>query len=160
MNIPSYISILSQPLGFWIANCNANNVPEVVRCMGLAPVTDPEQLTVFIPEVWSHLFVANLATGKKITFMATSVPTYESYQYKGEYLSFRPCTEQEVALQRMYLDGFGDEIVKVGLSKARFSQSFFHQPSLAITFRITDVFDQTPYKGTGAQVNKKGAAHE
>jgi hypothetical protein len=160
MNTPAYISILSQPLAFWIANCNAQNIPEIVRCMGLAPVDFPEQLTVFIPEIWSYQFVANLATGKKITFLATSVPTYKSYQYKGEFLSLRACTESEITDQRQYLKVFTDEVARLGLSEPMFYQSYFHQPSLAVTFSVTEVFDQTPYKGTGIQINKKEAAHE
>ena len=160
MNTPSYISILSQPLAFWIANSNAGKEPEVVRCVGIIPVETLEQLTVFIPEIWSQQFIANLATGNKITFLATSVPTYESYQYKGEFLSIRACTELEIASQHEYLDGFSDEVAKIGLSKSMFYQSYLHQPTLAVTFRVMEVFEQTPYKGTGKQVNKKEATHE
>ncbi|OQP64245.1 hypothetical protein A3860_19910 [Niastella vici] len=160
MNTPSYISILSQPLAFWIANCNANNVPEVVRCYGVAPIDSPEQLTIFIPEIWSAQFVANLGAGKKVTLSGTSVPTYESYQYKGEFLSIRACTEDEMVYQHQYMDKFSDEVEKIGLPKLMCYNAFFHQPSLAVTFRLMEVFDQAPHKGTGIQLNKREATNE
>lgn len=160
METPAYISILKEPLAFWIANCDADNVPEVVRCVGIRPVTSLEELTVFIPEIWSGRFLNNLSATKKITFLCTSVPTYESYQYKGEFRSVRPCEEADVQLQLNYLEGFTDEIAKIGLSKIGFFDSYHHQPMLAVTVCIDEVFDQSPYKGTGKQVNKQEAPHD
>lgn len=152
MPAEGYISNLSMPLAYWIANCDEKNMPESVRCLGVKPTDSVEELTTYIPKVWSGRFMQNLQYNNKITLLATSVPTYESYQYKGDFLHIRPSNEQEVAHQHNYLCGFCDEIQKIGLPWQGFYDSYFHQPTLAITFKVTAIFNQTPCKGTGSQV--------
>jgi hypothetical protein len=159
MILQAYKKFLAEPLAFWIANSDRDLIPEIVRSIGIAPVTDCSCLTVFVPEVFSHTLIKNLATSKHITLTGTSVPTYESYQFKGVFISIRLCTEEEVQRQRKYMDGFTDEVAHIGFSKEGFFNSYFHQPSYAITFRVMEVFEQTPHKNTGKLVIREDA-HE
>lgn len=159
MKLAPYEALLSEPLAFWLANADAALVPEVVRCTGLAPLTDFTHLTAFFPETFGRQFMKNLNVRPNLTLLGCSVPTYESYQYKGLFRSLRPCTEAEVALQHQYLDGFTDTTAAIGFSKEGFFKSYFHQPSYAVTFEVLEVFEQTPYKGTGNLVRKKEELH-
>ncbi len=136
----------------WIANTDAQGVPALVRSTGVIPSADGRELLVFIPEVFSRDFRANLRPGAPVTFLGTDVPTYLSFQYKGFFKSIRPCTVDEVAFQETYLDEFTDVVVSIGFSKEGFYKSYAHQPSFAVAFEISEVFDQSPYKGTGVRV--------
>lgn len=155
MRLAPYQSILAEPLAFWAANADSENIPEIVRCCGLAPITDYTRLTFFIGEAFGRQFIQNITTNPRITLTGTSVPTYESYQYKGVFVSIRTCNEQEVEQQRQYLDRFTDVVAAIGYSKEGFYNSYFHQPSYAITFEVQEIFEQTPYKGTGSMLAQK-----
>ena len=61
--------------------------------------------------------------------------------------------------QRQYLDQFTDVVAAIGYSKEGFYNSYFHQPSYAITFEVQEVFEQTPYKGTGFRLAQKEVSH-
>ncbi|MGB8191432.1 MAG: hypothetical protein WCF67_05910 [Chitinophagaceae bacterium] len=155
MILEPYANKLSEPLAFWAANCNAENLPEIVHCNGLLPVEAGDQLTFFIAEAFSVSFIANLAVNPQITFLGCSVLTFESYQYKGRFEHIRPCTLAEITMQEQYIDAFTNVISNIGYSKAAFSEAYLRQPSYAVTMRVTDIFEQTPHKGTGSSMIKK-----
>jgi hypothetical protein len=155
MQLKPYVNILREPLAFWASNCNSENIPDIVHCNGLLPVEDLSKLTFFIGKAFSETFIANLDINPEITFLGCSVLSFESYQYKGTFESIELCTPEHVAMQRQYLDAFTDVIATVGYSKKDFYAAYFQQPSYAVTFGITDIFEQTPYKGTGNSIFKK-----
>jgi hypothetical protein len=152
MLLKPYVNILREPLAFWASNCNAEKVPDIVHCNGLMPVEDYEKLTIFIAGAFSAIFISNLSISPEITFLGCSVLTFESYQYKGRFESIRACTPADVAMQQQYLETFTDTLATVGFSKEGLYKAYYYQPSFAITFRVTDIFEQTPYKGTGNSV--------
>lgn len=152
MNDTPYYQLLTEPSALWAANCDVSNMPEIVRCAGVAEVTDIRTLTIFISEPFGKKFIQNLQTNTNIALAATCVPSFESYQYKGTYQSIRPCTPEEEVLQRKYFDAFTDITTSFGFLKDPLFQSYFHQPSFAVTFKVRYIFEQTPHKGTGRQV--------
>ncbi len=151
----AHLTILSERLAFWIANCNLEAVPDVVRCNGIVPPTTLETITFFISEKFSDKFRATLSKNSKLAFMGCSLYTFESYQYKGTFLDMRICTQEEEEIQRIYMDAFTDAIEDIGLSKIKFYKAYYHQPSYAITMSVSEVFEQTPRKGTGNAVKIK-----
>lgn len=155
MLLTPYVDKLLEPLAFWASNCNMQRIPEVVHCNGVLATGEDDCLTFFIAEAFSQAFIDNIKESQDITLLACSVPTFESYQYKGQLLNIRPCTADEIILQQEYVDKFTDIIATIGYSKEAFYNSYYHQPSLAVSFRVTDIFEQTPYKGTGHSMIKK-----
>ena len=149
--LKSYQKILAQPLAFWAASSNKEKVPDAVRCTGLSDVTAVDTITFFIPEKFSGNFIKNVAENPKITLMGCSITTFESYQYKGVYRSMRTATKEEEALQTNYVIAFTDELEKIGFDRG-IGEMFLLQPSFAVTFRVTEIYEQTPFKGTGNQV--------
>src|SRR3569623_100210 len=111
-----YINNLQKPLAFWLANCDEKNMPFAVRCLGVKHNGNAKEITVYMQQLRGSQFVKNLQYSSKITLLGTCVPTYESYQYKGEFLHLRPCNNQEVLEQHTYLCAFCDEVAKIGLS--------------------------------------------
>ena len=156
MNRPSHHSILAQPLGFWVANCDQQAKPDIVKCNGVLFPETLDQLTFFISSKFSERFRSNLQPGRQISFMGCSVYTFESYQYKGEFISIRDCSPEEEVLQRNYVDAFTDTLENIGFPKDGFVSAYFHLPSHAVTMAVRDIFEQTPYKGTGNIISSKG----
>ena len=159
MILKPYEDFLQQPLAFWIANANASHEPDLARCTGIAPFTDLEHLTFFIPEKSNAHILANATINSQLTLSATSVITYNSYQFKGVINAIRDCTQQEEEIQNRYLKEFSLVVSKLGFSKETFFELYNFQPSRAITFHVTEIFEQSPHKGTGNLVTKKEEAH-
>lgn len=157
MEMPAFYTILSQPLSFWAANCNEKGSPDIIRCCGISYQPDKNELVLFIGEKLAAVFLANTKTNPLISLIGTSLYTLESYQYKGRFTGFRPCTEEEVEWQYRYVSQFADTLTIVGFNweKETVVKSFFHQPSVAIGFRIDEVFEQTPRKGTGERIDQQ-----
>lgn len=153
--LPAYYAILSQPLSFWATNCDERGVPEIIRCCGISYLPDACQLTFFVGQQLSRIFVANTKANPHISLMGASLYTFESYQYKGRFAGLRPCTEEEIEFQRRYVDVFADTLLDVGYDwkKELVFKAFFHLPAIAIQFDVKEVFEQTPRAGTGMQVN-------
>lgn len=158
MVLKPYAALLSEPLSFWVANRDANNVPDTVRAFGLLPVGDDDKMTFFVPDRYSDTFLANLSEGSPVSLMCCSVLTFESYQFKGNVVHTRESTEEEIAMQIGYLDKFAGLIMGLGFSKEDYYNAFPFNVTYAVTFQVTDIFEQTPRKGTGQSVFKKAGA--
>lgn len=128
----------------------------MVRCNGILQSDNLERLTFFFSDKFSKTFRSNLYPGSELTLMGCSLFSFESYQYKGEFLEMHTCTPEEEELQRLYMDAFTDAIEKIGFSKENFYEAYFYQPSYGLTMTVRDVFEQTPRKGTGNAVISEG----
>ena len=156
MNRPQYHTILAEAMNFWVANCNGAAVPDIVKSTGIIFPDTLDQITFFISEIFSSDFRANLAPGGQLAFMGCSILTYESYQYKGQFVEMRSCTPAEEELQRQYIDMVTDAIQNIGYTKKDFFELYYHQPSYAITMTVREIFEQTPRKDSSKAVNTGG----
>lgn len=155
MILKPFAELLIQPLSYWAASSDAQNMPDLARVFSLLPVDDTDEITFFIPEKYSDAFIANLHINPAVSLMGCSVLTFESYQFKGEFKSIRQSTPEEHSMQMDYLDKFTDIILEIGFSKEDYYNAFASDSTFAITFVVTDIFEQTPRKGTGHSVLKK-----
>ncbi|MBL0744564.1 hypothetical protein [Chryseolinea lacunae] len=148
----SHVEFLKQPLSFWLATTGLNNISEPIKCTGI--VFDPatEIFTCFVPEKFMTIGFEHLRENPVLALVVTELHSFESYQYKGNYLAWRRCTEDEVEFQRGYMEAFSDILGSFGHSKQGLYGAYFHIPVLALTFQVTHVFDQSPRSGTGEKV--------
>jgi hypothetical protein len=86
--------------------------------------------------------------------LAGGLLSHEAYQLKGVYLSSRPATDGETAFQGAHLGRLSAELSHV-LPKDAVESLFLrlaYRPSVAITFRVEEVFLQTPGPGAGTKI--------
>lgn len=159
-----YRSMLNEPNVFWVAVSNAENIPNVTRVAGLAPVEDISILTFYLSKAFGDSLLSTMQSRPYLALLATSIHTFESYQYKGIYQSARLCTEAEQEQQRRYFEGFCNTLKMIGIppkDTAKIERLYFQQPSYAITFQVQQVYTQTPQKGAGSLVlNLEEVPHE
>ncbi|HWJ30474.1 MAG TPA: pyridoxamine 5'-phosphate oxidase family protein [Flavisolibacter sp.] len=163
MSQEPYHIILNQPNIFWAAVCDENNVPDVARVAGLAPVEDISTITFYMSEAFGKNLLVTIKANPHVTLLVTCMNTFESYQYKGIYRSMRPCTKEEEEGQRWHLNGFIDNLHTIGIppeETAKISRLNFQQPSHAVTFHVQQIFMQTPQKGAGKIIYNVEANHE
>ena len=115
---------------------------------------DRETITCFVLHSRAEKIIGNLENNGRIA-LAVGHPSHESYQFKGRYLSSRPVDAKDVAIQEIYRAkllacmlqyGYPEQISKPLILGARY------QPALAITFRVEEIFLQTPGPEAGKKI--------
>ncbi len=116
---------------------------------------DKETVTFFVPESRSERILSNLQHNGRVA-LGISLPSHESYQLKGVFLSSRPGDEQDRAIQEIYRSkllssllqcGYPEQIVRPMVLGA------IYQPAVAITFRVEEFFLQTPGPEAGKKIS-------
>ena len=149
-----FIQLINDPsAALWASNCNGKLEPELVRLLGAQVETDREHLTFFVPLKFGKGLLNNFADSDQLTFLLAIILTNESYQLKGSYLSLRPCTEAEVALQKDYMTKLcHTAITRQSLPGDKAFEAYYDQPTVAVRMLVREVYEQTPKAGTGERV--------
>ncbi|HKA53407.1 MAG TPA: pyridoxamine 5'-phosphate oxidase family protein [Candidatus Binatia bacterium] len=115
---------------------------------------DRETISCFVLQSRAEQIMGNLENNARIALSAGS-PSHESYQFKGRYVSARPTDAKDVAIQEIYRTklvalmlqyGYPEQIVKPLVL------GFRGQPAVAITFRVEEIFLQTPGPEAGKRI--------
>jgi hypothetical protein len=150
---PSHVALLEDPMfSFWIGTAGRDHIPEVVKCMGV--IVDPvsDRLTCFAGAILANKSLLNLQENPAVTLVGASVLTYEGYQYKGTFINSRFCTAEDILFQENYMRIFTSNLAELGYSEDGLYKLYFSQPSVAIEFRVMEIYEQSPRKGTGEKV--------
>jgi len=145
---------LTGPSFIQVATRNAELRPAHAHVLGAVVHDDRQTVTFFVAEKRAKRIVADLENNGRVALEAAQA-THEAYQLKGQYVSSRPSSEEEYAVQEAYqkiiLEGlmqfFPEELAKpiAGVESQ-------YRPSIAITFRVEEVFLQTPGPGAGTKM--------
>jgi hypothetical protein len=153
MIVPAWhVDFLKQPLSFWIATTNLENIPEPAKCTGVFFDPESDTFTCFVPQKFTHKTLKDLEENPTMALVGVELHTYEGYQYKGHYISRRECTREEIEYQYKYMKEFTDILESFGYSAAGYLKAYIHPPFVALLFKVTQVFDQSPKVGTGGEI--------
>jgi hypothetical protein len=153
MVVPEWhVDFLKQPLSFWIATTNLENIPEPAKCTGISFDHATDTFTCFVPLKFVTKALKDVEENPIMSLIGVELHTYEGYQYKGTYLFHRDCTQEEVEFQHRYLKEFTDILATFGYSAPGYLRAYIHPPFIAMVFRATQVFDQSPKVGTGGEI--------
>jgi len=128
--------------------------PAHAWAVGAVVAPDRETVTCFVVEERARKILPHLDANGPVAMGAGS-PTHEAYQLKGRYLSSRPADEQERAFLKARRNGWLALALRCGYPEqiARpLILGFRHQPAVAITFRVEEVFLQTPGPDAGKKI--------
>lgn len=148
------IELLHGPAFMQVGTRDAQLRPAHAMVIGARAHPDRTTVTFFIPESRAPRILSDLQANGEVA-MGVALASHESYQLKGRYASFRPTGDEDVALQEAYrakllaaarAAGFPDEIARP------FALGFAYRPGLAITFRVEEIFLQTPGPGAGTKM--------
>lgn len=112
---------------------------------------DRETVTVFVPTARAAPILANLADNGRIAVGAARA-SHEAYQLKGTSIASRPTDAADLARQDAYRAALLADVLAAGYPAeiARpFTLGFAWAPGTAITFRVEQIFQQTPGPDAG-----------
>ena len=147
------VEVVSGPSVLWVGTRDAELTPHHAYVNGVVVHDDHETITFFVTEKRARVILANVENNRRVA-LACGQASHEAYQLKGSYLSSRPATDGEYALQEAYRDKTWRAIAQFWpeeMVKPQFLGAAY-RPSVAITFRVEDVFLQTPGPGAGSKL--------
>ena len=147
------VEYIGRPVVMFVGTRDENLNPHVNRVMGAIVEKDKERITFYVAEVTSQKIRHNLDDNGRIALTMSEPISHESYQFKGSYLSSRESEEGDIAIIDEYVKNIVSQI-KIAGGSEEFFNDFIYNPSLAITFQIEDIFNQTPGPGAGKKITE------
>ena len=148
------LEVLRGPVFMHVGTRDADLRPAHAFPLGVVVEDDRETVTFFVNEWRSKRILSDLENNGRVA-LAGGLLSHEAYQLKGTYLSSRPATDDEMAFQEAHRARLCAELSDV-LPKEMVEGLFLKlacRPSVAITFRVEEVFLQTPGPGAGTKIS-------
>jgi len=123
----------------------------VKKVFGAIVNQDQETITFFVPEIMSEKMLSDLEDNGRVALTMAQMPSHETYQFKGAYISSRKSNDKEISIQDVYCDKMALVMEMVGFPKEYWT-SCVYKPSVAVTFRVEDMFNQTPSPEAGKKI--------
>jgi hypothetical protein len=147
------LEVLRGPVFMHVGTRDAKLHPAHAFAAGAIVSEDRQTVTFLVAESVSGRILRDLRDNGRVAFTVGLV-SHEAYQLKGTYASSRPADEQELALQEAYLAKLAAAARQVFPEEfaTALIRAIPYRPSVAITFRVEDVFLQTPGPGAGSKL--------
>ena len=114
---------------------------------------DRRTVTFFVPESRAARLLSDLRDNGRVAFGFGSL-SHEAYQLKGTSLSSRPTTDADLAQQEAYrtkLVAAFRQVYPEEIARP-LALGYAYHPAVAVTFRVDEVFLQTPGPGAGTRM--------
>jgi Pyridoxamine 5'-phosphate oxidase len=147
------VEVFRGPAFMHVGTRDADLRPAHAFPLGVVIGDDRVTVTFFVNEWRSKRVLSDLENNGRVAF-AGGLMSHEAYQLKGVYLSSRPATDDEIAFQEAHRAKLGAELSQ-WFPKEVIEGLFLRlacRPSVAITFRVEEVFLQTPGPGAGTKI--------
>jgi hypothetical protein len=112
---------------------------------------DRRTVTVFVPTPRAERVLRDLRENGRMA-LGISLASHEAYQLKGTYVSSRPTDDAERVRQEARRAALLASALEAGYPEAiarPLTMGLAYTPGVAITFRVEEVFLQTPGPGAG-----------
>jgi hypothetical protein len=147
------VEVLRGPAVMLVGSRDTALRPAHTCAVGAIVDDDRRTVTFFVPESRSARLLSDLRHNGRVAFSFGWV-SHEAYQLKGTYLSARPTTADDIARQEAYRaallvaarEAYPEELARP------FALGVAYHPGVAITFRVDEVYRQTPGPGAGARM--------
>jgi general stress protein 26 len=148
------VEVLRGPSVMWVGTRDPDLRPAHAYVTGAVAHDDRQTVTFFVTEARSKRVVADLENNGRVA-LGFGQASHEAYQLKGSYVSSRTASDEEYAFQEAYRDKvwrglaqyWPEELVNPMILGAEY------RPSVAITFRVEEVYLQTPGPGAGKRMD-------
>jgi hypothetical protein len=145
--------VLNGPAIMFVGTRDAALRPAHTVAVGVVVHDDRQTVTFFIPESRAATLLRNLQDNGRVSFDFGWM-SHEAYQLKGTYLSSRSTTAEDVARQEAYRkkvltavrQAYPEELARPLVFGFRYT------PGVAVTFRVAEVYLQTPGPGAGSRL--------
>ncbi len=145
---PELVQFIQGGASITVGSAGANLQPEAQRAVGAYVTDDRQRVVVYLKESLADLTLANLAQNPRVAVTLSRIFDLRTLQLKGDFCGARPAAEPDRQRMHNYVIAFAEQLYLTGLPRSLVHR-LSYWPAVAVEFRVTDVFDQTPGPGTG-----------
>lgn len=127
-------------------------VPHVHRVSGWRCSPDRKTITCLIPEAFASDLMSSLEDNGQFALTVCEVPSHETYQFKGDYVSSRPSNEDDVVDFERCRRQFAERVAQLFGFPVEACGAFVPEPTIALTFQVREIFVQTPGPAAGRRL--------
>ena len=146
------VDFMNSPVIIILGTRNNELQPAFNRSVGVNVSEDRETMTVYVYEPFAEVILKNLNENGRIAVIAVTLPSHETYQFKGAFVSSRKTIIKDIEIQENYRKKVLDHFTPLGLPE-NFLRNMPYKPGIAVTFRVEDIFVQTPGPGAGKKID-------
>jgi hypothetical protein len=142
-------SFLQEGIFIAAATRNAALEPGGARAVAARVDEGGTHLVVFVTDIAARQLLPDLEANREAAICFARPPDERACQVKGVFTSARPAADDERSLVQGQWDRWLDRLTTIGFAR----ETFEHWPSwpcVAISIRVTAIFNQTPGPGAGA----------
>ena len=146
---PDLRTFLEGGLGIHIGTRTARLEPNGARALAVRVEDDRLHLIVYLAEVAARRVVPDLRANGAIAVGFARPVDERACQIKGIFVDARPAADDERRLIGEQFDGFRANLEQIGIPRVGMS-AWTTWPAVAIRFRATTIFEQTPGPDAGS----------
>jgi hypothetical protein len=152
---PQQTALMERRVSIIVGSSDAAHRPHVTRAAGGRLEADGRRVTVLLPRAGSEAVIADLQANGRIAVVFSEPTTHQTLQLKGRDAVVGSCsTPQDEALAARYLEGFIDEIGRLGFTAEVAHTILRHDGELLpVQFTIDEAFEQTPGPSAGSRLS-------
>ena len=146
------VDFVQGPTLHFVGSRNAKLRPAFSWAFGATVNAAESTITFYVPNVEGAETLGNFEDNGMVALTVSDAATHETYQFKGPHLSTRPSEDKDTAIQDIHRSKLISHLGALGYPDEIFTGFTFY-PSTAVTFKVEDVFVQTPGPGAGSKLS-------
>ncbi|MBL4715617.1 MAG: hypothetical protein JKX95_03200 [Bacteroidia bacterium] len=130
-----------------------NNLqPSVGRAFGVQ-ITSEDEISFYVPVQMLTKHLVNFENNGQIALTVCKTNNYVTYQFKGEFVEQHSCKDEELAVINKTIAFYRELIIMMGGNEVGTQVDKLQLiPALAITFKVEEIFNQTPGPKAGKKI--------
>lgn len=158
---PELIAMIDHGVSVIVSSRDAALRPSLMRAVGSRISADGSEITVYLARSQSAQLLQDMASSGRISVVFSSPTSHRSVQVKGTGIHGRAATAADLPLLRRYLQAMEFEICSIGyrLELVHAMLAFDLDDLVAISFRPSEAYDQTPGPKAGSPLAQETGAH-
>lgn len=147
------ITFFKGPVISGLATVNSSGQPFFTRSLLVEGKENEAFLDVFIPEVMSSRPLEDIKSNDRIALVLADVTNFKANQFKGKVEDVIPATSAEISRMQQGLNELSPILGNFfGPGAAAGWNRYIIDPSVKISFRVEEIYEQTPGPGTGGRI--------
>ena len=127
-------------------------VPHVHRLSGWFVEPDRQTITCLVAEHFIPDLIPSLEDNGHFAVTVCEVPSHETYQFKGDFVSARSYSESDSAAFEQCRSNLVDRGTKLFGFSEDSCRASAAEPSMAVSFKVREIYLQTPGPGAGRRL--------
>ena len=112
---------------------------------------DKDTITCFVISSLSEKVLENFKSTGRVSFFV-GLPSHEAYQFKGEFISTRSLTDEELSHSEKFRNNCLEFLSSMGTPAEAAGKIFGNPADLGLTFKVEQIYKQTPGPEAGKEL--------